>query len=168
MNTTKTFEVTQEMLASNWQRLGNYLVDVIVHYIIIFSLSIIVAILASLAGNDSILIWMQNMSDLDSYIIYFAVMLPYYVFLESYTSRTIAKYLTKTMVVMKDGSKPDLGTAFKRTLCRIIPFDPLSFLGNSGRGWHDSISDTYVVKKDIFEREKELFNSLDEIGNTLE
>jgi len=33
-----------------------------------------------------------------------------------------------------------------RTLCRYIPFEPFSFLGNKPIGWHDSLSKTLVVK----------------------
>lgn len=168
MEPTKNFSITNEMLASNWQRFGNYSIDIIIHYAIIFTLAIVIGIIATALGNTSFLYWMENISDLESYLIYFAVMIPYYMLFETYTSRTLAKYITKTMVVTQDGSKPDLGISFKRTMSRIIPFDAISFLGSSGRGWHDSISDTYVVKKDVFEKEKELFYSLDEIGNLTE
>jgi uncharacterized RDD family membrane protein YckC len=50
-------------------------------------------------------------------------------------------------VVKKDGSKPDIKTLVIRTLCRFIPFEPFSFLGATPRGWHDTYSDTYVIKK---------------------
>ena len=65
---------------------------------------------------------------------------------------------------MEDGTKPDAQTIIKRTLCRLIPFDGLSFFGTPSRGWHDSMSDTYVVKKDLFDEKVCLFYSLDEIG----
>jgi hypothetical protein len=36
---------------------------------------------------------------------------------------------------------------FIRTLSRFIIFEGLSYLGSVSRGWHDSLSGTYVVKK---------------------
>ena len=84
--------------------------------------------------------------------------------MESIFSKSIGKFITRTMVVFEDGSKPDSGTILRRTLCRIIPFDNLSFLGTPSRGWHDSITNTYVVRKDDFERSKELFYAFEEIG----
>jgi hypothetical protein len=36
---------------------------------------------------------------------------------------------------------------FIRTLSRFIVFEALSYLGSVSRGWHDSLSGTYVVKK---------------------
>jgi uncharacterized RDD family membrane protein YckC len=59
---------------------------------------------------------------------------------------------------MKDGSKPNVYTIIKRTLCRFIPFEIFTFLG-SKRGWHDVFSNTYVVKKHLFNDKKKLFES---------
>lgn len=71
----------------------------------------------------------------------------YYIALESSTGQTIGKMITGTTVVDEFGQKIDGGKAAIRTLCRIIPFEPFSFFGSSRRGWHDSISKTYVIKK---------------------
>jgi uncharacterized RDD family membrane protein YckC len=73
------------------------------------------------------------------YFIYFAGM-------EIVFGRTIGKLLTGTRVVNNSGEKPAVGQILGRTLSRFIPFEPFSFLGNEGRGWHDSLSNTYVVK----------------------
>jgi hypothetical protein len=56
---------------------------------------------------------------------------------------TPAKLLTGTQVTDEFGNKPRFGNIVGRTLSRFIPFDALSFL--FARGWHDSISDTYVL-----------------------
>jgi hypothetical protein len=69
-------------------------------------------------------------------------------------------------VVDENGNKPEYQTIMIRSLCRLIPFDALSFLGATSRGWHDSISRTYVVQKNLLEEKKELFNSFEEIGKT--
>lgn len=158
------FLVTDDLLASHGQRFLNYVVDAIIIYTIIFGMSFIVAIIASLLGAVDFLEWMGNTGSLEEYLLYFIIMIPYFTLMESIFSRTMGKFITKTMVVLEDGSKPESDIILKRTLCRIIPFDALSFLGSPARGWHDSISDTYVVKKDDFERKKELFYAFDQIG----
>ena len=53
------------------------------------------------------------------------------------------------MVVNVHGAKPSVNAIIKRTLCRFIPFEPFTFLGLNSRGWHDSFSKTYVVKKHL-------------------
>ena len=72
------------------------------------------------------------------------VLIPYYYFFEHFTGRTIGKYISKTMVVDKNGNNPNKISILKRTLARIIPFEGISFFGNE-RGWHDSLSKTYVI-----------------------
>lgn len=165
MTYTRPFEVTDDMQASSGQRLANYILDVIIQYIIYFVLIMIISIIAGSLGATSVPYWVSGFSGT---VLFLVFMISYYTLTESYFSRSFAKYITKTMVVMEDGSKPDWQTIFRRSLCRLIPFEIFSFLGSYGRGWHDTISDTYVVKKDIFEREKELFYSFDEIGKTQE
>jgi uncharacterized RDD family membrane protein YckC len=158
------FEVTDDLMASRGQRFLNYIIDTIIIYILIFGVSFITALIANYMGATGFLEWLQNINGLEEYLIYFLIMIPYFTLMESIFSKSVGKFITKTMVVLEDGSKPESSTILKRTLCRIIPFDGLSFLGTPSRGWHDSIIGTYVVKKDDFERSKELFYAFDEIG----
>jgi uncharacterized RDD family membrane protein YckC len=69
----------------------------------------------------------------------------YYVFMETTLQKTIGKFITKTHVIMKDGSKPKTYDIFRRTFCRIIPLDGFSFLFDAN-GFHDKLSDTKVIK----------------------
>ena len=64
---------------------------------------------------------------------------------------------------MKDGSKPSGKVIFRRTISRLIPFEFFTFLGANSRGWHDTISGTYVVNKHEFLEKKKLLNPSDEI-----
>lgn len=59
--------------------------------------------------------------------------------------KTIAKYITGTRAVTTDDRHIELGTALKRSLCRHIPFEPFSFLGEGAEGWHDTMSQTKVI-----------------------
>lgn len=158
------FRVTNDMLASQGQRLANYFIDLLVQYGLIFGFGFVLAALAMFLGYNGVLDWLANIDKITEYLLGIVMLIIYYSFFEILFARSIAKYITKTVVVMADGSKPSAGTIVKRTFCRIIPFNHFSFLGNSGRGWHDSISDTYVVKKDVFDQKKDLFYSFDEIG----
>jgi len=162
---SKTFRVTTDLLASQGQRLGNYLLDLIIQYALIFLLAIVLVVFADVVGNSELSYWVGNMSTVESYVVGYVVMFFYYGLTEVFLSRSIAKFVTKTVVVNQNGAKPDSGTIVKRTLCRMIPFNHFSFLGG-GRGWHDSISETYVVKKDLLEEKKRLFYAFDEIGQT--
>lgn len=158
------FQVTDDLLASRGQRFLNYILDLIIVYAIIFGLSFVTAIIANFLEAEGFLEWLGNLNKLEEYLVYFLIMIPYFTLMESIFSKSVGKFITKTMVVLEDGSKPESSIILRRTLCRIIPFDGLSFLGSPSRGWHDSITDTYVVKKDDFERKKELFYAFDEIG----
>ncbi len=164
----KTFEVTEELYASQGKRFLNYIIDTIIIYAILFCLAVVIAFIGGLFGKTNIFEGIENISTLENYAIFFLIMLPYFILMETFFSTTFAKHITATLVVMKDGSKPKITTIFKRTLCRIIPFDGFSYLGTPSRGWHDSLSDTYVVDKKLFEAKKNLFYAFDEIGTKQE
>lgn len=163
----REFRITDEVLATQGQRFLNYVIDLIVQYLIIFVLGFIFTVLSLLTGYTGIMDWIGSMGDLEGYVVFFFVVILYYTLFESLCSRTIGKYITKTIVVNEDGSKPDSQIILKRTLCRLIPFDGLSFLG-SGRGWHDSISDTYVVDKGLLDEKMQLLSAFEEIGKDSE
>ncbi|MNE03322.1 RDD family protein [compost metagenome] len=163
----REFRITDEMLATQGQRFLNYVIDLIIQYVIIFALGTLFSILSLLTGYTGILEWIGSMGDLEGYLVFFFIMILYYTLFESLCSRTIGKFITKTIVVNEDGSKPDSQIILRRTLCRLIPFDGLSFLG-SGRGWHDSITDTYVVDKRLLDEKMQLLSAFDQIGKDSE
>ena len=82
---------------------------------------------------------------LDTVIQYLLLAL-YYILMENMTGKTIGKMITGTKVVYKDGSHPPIGKIIGRSFARYIPFEAFSFLGEKGIGWHDSMTDTYVIK----------------------
>lgn len=85
---------------------------------------------------------------LRDYLLGFTIALLYYSFFEGFTGRSLGKFFTKTKVITEDGKKPPFGAIFLRSLCRHIPFDHFSFLGNDSVGWHDKFSKTRVVEID--------------------
>ena len=152
----KNFTVTDDLLASHVQRLMNFLIDLVIQYIIWISAGTIIDIIADITKSDALSNWIESLNPTEKAFSALVIVILYYGLTDLYFSRSLAKYFTKTVVVLKDGSKPDFKTILIRTLCRLIPFDAFSFLGNVPRGWHDSLSQTYVVKKAAFEKKKRI------------
>lgn len=165
---TKEFEVTDDILATHGQRLLHYFVDLIIQYIIALLIGLFLGLLSSILEWHAPLNYVSSMGKLEEFLLGYVIMLLYYSTTEYFFSRSIAKFITNTVVVNEDGEKPDLGTILKRSLCRMIPFNHFSFLGGIARGWHDSIPDTYVVKEKLLKEAKKQFYELDEIGKSEE
>jgi len=76
------------------------------------------------------------------------ISLTYFCFLEAMFGITFGKLLTGTKVVRDDGGSASFRQVIGRSLVRMIPFEPFSFLfGDKTTGWHDSLSGTRVVRK---------------------
>ncbi|MFG0267317.1 MAG: RDD family protein [Rhodopirellula sp. JB055] len=81
-----------------------------------------------------------------AYTLFFGMFLIYYVAFEAIFGATIAKFMTGTRVVSVDGGKAGFGKILGRTLARMLPFEPISFLiGDKQVGWHDTLSGTRVI-----------------------
>jgi len=122
-------------LASKGQRFANYILDRIGLYALIF-------LLVFLTEDESA---SDELSDLQT-ILFLLILGGYWVLTEYFFGKTPGKFLTGTKVVTKNGQSPSFATILGRTLCRFIPFEPFSFFGLKTVGWHDSISNTRVVR----------------------
>jgi uncharacterized RDD family membrane protein YckC len=163
----KVFRITKTLLASRSQRVLNLTIDLGVQYIIWVSILETATIILSLSNYYP---YSERIKMMGWFMQIFSgglVMFIYYAFMEMYFSRTIAKYFTKTLVVMRNGTKPNGFTIITRTACRLIPFEFFSFFSPNSRGWHDTLSCTYVVKKEKFNDRMRLFYPADEIGDNL-
>lgn len=69
----------------------------------------------------------------------------YYLVSEGLFKVTTGKIVTKSLVIENNTRLISFKTAAFRTLCRLIPLQSLSFLFLE-KGWHDSLSNTEVVK----------------------
>lgn len=161
----KPFEITPEMEASKGIRFTHLIVDYLAFLAIIFVLMLVGMVIALLLGNESFGVWLTSEPASLNLISIFLYLFYYFAF-EAFTGRTLAKFITGTIVVDEFGEKPSAKTALIRTVCRLIPFEYFSFFGD--RGWHDSISNTYVVKKHIYIMRKNEVVELDEIGQNSE
>lgn len=82
---------------------------------------------------------------LDLKYIFIICLLIYYFYSEALFGRTLGKAFTNTVVVRTGNTSY---TVLVRTLSRLIPFEPFSFLSRGAQGWHDRISGMYLYKLD--------------------
>lgn len=162
----KEFKVTEEMLASKGKRLLNYVIDLSFFYLLFLLLGALSYLIAELIANEEfiyLLIDLENVHPLIDRLITAILLVIFYTILESLSQKTIGKLITRTKVVLENGEKPHFEVILKRSLCRIIPFDQLSFLGK--KGWHDSISKTYVIDDKIFKEQKIHHKNYQQLGS---
>lgn len=160
------FKVTNDILATSGQRLANLFLDRLFYYICMLGYGMILGVAALFLEDESIIDIEDNNAPtiLLSWILYFLM----YFILEATKQRTLGKYISKTMVVLENGEKPDIKTIALRTICRIIPFDAFSYLGSTTRGWHDSLSKTYVVDIEKFYNKIEAIEDFKDLGKSEE
>jgi hypothetical protein len=89
----------------------------------------------------------QFILDMNLYVLGAVIFLAYYSIQEAFCGRTLGKWIMGTKVVSLNGAAPSLSQVLLRSLCRFIPFEALSFLGQKRRprGWHDRIPNTMVI-----------------------
>jgi uncharacterized RDD family membrane protein YckC len=140
------YDLTQ---ASSGKRLANYIIDLVIFYVIMFALSyVIVALnydLAILIYGDGV--GLEIVSRLISLLLYGM----YMGLVEAlFKGRSIGKLMTGTVAVNEDGSRVGGQTALLRGLSRAVPFNAFSALGSPCYPWHDRWTKTYVVEfKDL-------------------
>ena len=152
-------------MATHKQRAANYLLDFSFIFILMILLLTGLAFIAMLFELTAFLNWLFHMNNLQQYLLLSATTIVYYGMSETLTSSTLGKFITGTIVVMPDGSKPDSETILKRTLMRIVPLEWITFLGMPSRGWHDVYPNVYVVDRRTFQTSYRKFkqhkNSID-------
>ena len=120
---------------------GTRFIHFIVDTIAFFILTMIFAFVLSLFINPTD----QSIITLIGYLMLATGYFGYYVFMETKFQKTIGKFMTKTKVVNKNGTIPKGGDILRRTFCRLIPFDRVSYLFTQN-GFHDRLSETIVIK----------------------
>ena len=160
------FSISDDLLASRFQRFLNLSIDLMFIYILVLSLGTTIILVALSANNFELSNWVKNLNPLEVSGYTAVIAFLYYYLTEQYFSRTIAKLITHTIVVNSDGSKPSARSFFSRTCCRFIPFEAFSFLGIVSRGCHDVFSETYVVKKRKLTKKRKHFETFTEVAET--
>ncbi|MFB3389336.1 RDD family protein [Flavobacterium sp. LAR06] len=158
-----TYILDDTLLVSSGTRFLNYIIDLVSFFVVLFAIGIVLGILTNLLGMTALGLWVDSLGDLGWNLVAITVSIIYYTVMEGLFGRSVGKFITGSVVVDENGEKPSFGTIFKRSLCRYIPFDAFTFLGGS-RGWHDSISDTYVVSKKGLDESVKSFHDFNLIG----
>ncbi len=163
----KEFKVTDEMLASKSKRFANLIIDRILFYLLFVVFGVVLMLIATLIGSEGILQFLDSLETMnsltDTLITWLFFVIFYFVF-ESTTQRTIGKLITQTKVVLENGKKPAADIIIIRSLCRIIPFEQFSFLGDIPKGWHDTMSKSYVVDIKVFDEHKKAYENFQLLG----
>lgn len=157
----KKYLVTEDIVATIPQRFLNYLIDTIMQLIFLIGIAIIALVIYDAMGSKKAIHFIATLNNntIGLYTISYAMVVLYYNIFEIIFAQSIGKFVTQTIVVDEHGEKPHYETILIRSLCRIIPFNPFSVL-ILGRGWHDSLSKTYVVDKKRLEEEKRKYYRL--------
>lgn len=158
-NVPKQFQITEDLYASHSQRFLNLAIDTFILLVLFFlSLVFLIAIM-EINGNKNFPDYFVK-NQIAQYTFVSCISLGYYNFFEILLARTIGKLITQTIVVHVNGERPSHESILIRSVCRLIPFNAISFLGITPRGWHDSISKTYVVRTKLLEERMRASHSL--------
>lgn len=133
--------------ASTSLRFFNFVIDYVAWYACVFLTGMALGVMTRVTGIDmvSFFIGETPVAKLWQFVLACAVWLAYYTISEGASKgRSLGKLITRTKVVTDNGEPLTWKLAFKRSLCRLIPFDQLS--GWGGHPWHDTITKTCVVK----------------------
>lgn len=130
--------------ATKGERFLNYFLDGLAIFFIALGVELVLNIFRE--SVDTYPYPDQRFTMLPDFLIGVLYTITYYTVLEATTGKSLGKFITKTNVVDAQGNKPSVETILIRSLCRNIPLNAFSFLGEDSRGWHDSISKTRVVK----------------------
>lgn len=137
-------ETTHLVQASTGKRFANYLIDIVVFYILIFVLGILLALISPGFAE-----WINSTGSVDTIIDRLIGLLLYGIIMgiiEALTrGRSLGKLITGTRAVNHDGTTISTKTAFLRGLCRAVPFDTFSALSSPCYPWHDKWVNTYVI-----------------------
>ncbi|SHM31647.1 Uncharacterized membrane protein YckC, RDD family [Chryseobacterium carnipullorum] len=161
----KYLAIVDRHKATSGTRFINLLLDrlfiQVIYYVFFFIVGVGYAVLYG-EGFDTESANQSFMFKLITLLTYLTISFSYFFFMEFYLGKTIGKYITGTEVISIDGNKPTAGQIIARTFSRAVPFDSLSFLGNNG--WHDSWSDTRVIKGKNYVTERQSKEEINSIG----
>ncbi|MFT3681659.1 MAG: RDD family protein [Ferruginibacter sp.] len=121
------------------RRLGNYIIDSIIILIIVLTFYF-----AALNNN----LFARSTDYTGLLITNVVALIIYYVLFEAVFNTTAGKSATNTIIVNEDGERPSFVQVLGRSFARLIPFEAFTFLAAGTRGWHDTLTNTYVVVAD--------------------
>ena len=138
---------TNIVRASSGKRLSNYLIDLIVFYI----LAAIVGVVIGLVKPGLLDSWDNTPgSRLFDWVISTLEYSIYMFTVEAvFKGKSLGKLITGTRAVNLDGSPITTKTALGRGFARAVPFNALSALGSPSDPWHDRWNETLVMDEKL-------------------
>ena len=133
--------------ASSGARLANYLIDMVLFYLVFFAAMFMIGVLVGASGGSADFAdFLESIpGKLLIYLFAFSLLVIFFTLIEGASKgRSVGKLITGTRAVKDDGSAISWKDALLRSLCRLIPFEVFS--GFSGHPWHDSLTSTRVVR----------------------
>ena len=148
------FEAHEEYIdASQGSRFLNWLVDnLFMQFVLSFATGYIVGFILSIVAPEFMLslAYEEETSGkvlLLSFVIGYFNYFVYYTICEAaFKGYTLGKLLTGTRAVRNDGQALTFKDAILRSLSRMVPFEVFSALGNPSNPWHDTWTNTRVIK----------------------
>ena len=141
---------TELVRASTGQRFGNYLIDLVLFYVLFFAFGMVLVVISpsTLENIDTESTGFNLVDRLLTLLIYAL----YMGLVEGlFKGKSLGKLITGTRVVNMDGTKISFATAFARGCSRAVPFCAFSALGTPCNPWQDKWTNTMVIdeKKSI-------------------
>ena len=132
------------------KRFLNFVIDFIFNIIFFMAYWFLLGIILWLIGALELIVNLKYLVALSSIFLYYTIF-------EVIWGKTPAKFITKTRVIKENGEKPGIEDIIPRSITRLIPLNPFSFLFSvRPRGWHDKWSGTLVVDdKEFYKKIKE-------------
>ena len=130
--------------ASAGKRLANYIIDVIVYYLLAFAIVFAISAVSpgafdTATSDDSGLDIMDRIISLLFYALYMSIMEAIF------KGKSVGKFITQTRAVYYDGSPIAANSAFSRGFSRAVPFCVFSALGDPCNPWQDRWTNTLVI-----------------------
>jgi len=145
----------QIVQASGGKRFANYLIDLLVFYILVFMAGIVIGMVSpgtidSIDDENAGFNFVEN-------VVFISIFVLYTFGIEAiFKGKTFGKLMTGTRAVNEDGSNITAKTALLRGLSRVVPFEAFSALGNPSYPWHDKWTRTYVIDESKSNRPEEV------------
>ncbi len=147
----ESIKLDQFVYATQGQRFLNWLIDnFLMQYGLSYLTGMAVGVLIAIIAPD----FFENIADpeeMSGPIFFIGILIAYVNYIVYYTiceklfrGYTLGKLITGTRAIRQDGKELTFKNALLRSLSRLVPFEVFS--GFSTLTWHDSWTDTMVIK----------------------
>jgi uncharacterized RDD family membrane protein YckC len=144
--------------ATTVKRFANYLIDLVVSYIIAFGVIITLRFI-----NPELLNGFDELSGRLIFLLIYGVVM---CITEAMSNgRSLGKLITGTRAVNANGSNITFQKVFIRNMVRAIPFIAFSALGRPCAPWHDLWSDTIVIEEKKLALQSQRVDLFDSVKN---